>query len=84
MRVALKAAAMLLVLTALAAVTSGCHPPRKVMFKQEFVEGMSVKHIKDPVTEEYILEICKYKDNGEHESCSQSTILVEKEKENLL
>lgn len=79
----LRAAAALVALAALA-VSSGCVTPRPVMFQQEFIEGKSVKHIKDPVTEEYLLEICEYDDAGERLECSRSTILVEKEEKTLL
>lgn len=79
-----RAAAALIALGILASVSVGCISPRPVMFKQEFVEGKSIKHIKDPVTEEYLLEICEYDDGGERLQCSRSTILVEKEEKNLL
>ncbi len=79
----LRAAAALVTLAALA-ITSGCGTPRPVMFQQEFIEGKSVKHIKDPVTEQYVLEICEYDDAGERLQCNRSTILVEKEEKTLL
>ncbi|QDG50758.1 hypothetical protein FIV42_08445 [Persicimonas caeni] len=84
MKNAFRAVAALIALGILASVSVGCVTPRPVMFKQEFVEGKSIKHIKDPVTEEYLLEICEYDDAGERLQCSRSTILVEKEEKTLL
>lgn len=85
MKVAVRATIIFLALAMLAAASSGCAvQPRKVMFKQEFVQDKSVRHIKDPVTEEYILQICEYDDQGSRQTCSESTIMVEREKEDLL
>jgi hypothetical protein len=84
MRVAFRAAAALIAMAILASVSVGCITPQPVMFEQEFVKDKSVKHIRNPVTEEYILEICEYADNGERLQCSQSTILVEQEEETIL
>lgn len=84
MKVAIRAMIILLALSIFSALLVGCGTPRKVMFKQEFVEDKAVRHIRNPVTEEYILQICEYDDQGNSQSCQESTILVEREEEDLL
>ena len=84
MKVILKSLASMLALGVLASVATGCVPTRKVMFKQEFVQGRSVRHIRNPMTEEYSLQVCDYGEDGRVTTCKESTILVERETENLL
>lgn len=84
MRVAIKAAAILLAMTMLASFLVGCRPPKQYLFKQEFIEGKGVQHIRNPVTEEYKLKVCDYDNNGKRTTCKESTILVERETETML
>lgn len=83
MKIIVKTLALMLALGMLAAVATGCVPTRKVMFKQEFVQGRSIRHIRNPVSQEYLLQVCDY-EGGKVTTCKESTILVEKETENLL
>lgn len=84
MKTIFKTMALLLALGVFSGAATGCVSQRKVMFKQEIVQGRSVRHIRNPVTQEYSLQVCEYSPAGKSESCKESTILVEKETESLL
>ena len=84
MKTLTRAAASIVAVTLLAGALSGCAQPRKMMFKQEFVEDKGVKHIRNPNTGEYVLRVCEYDDSGKRTSCKDTTILVEQESQSLL
>lgn len=75
--------ALCLLMGALMALSSGCVTPRKTLFKQEYLGDRSIRHIQNPNTGEYLLEICQYDAGGKSHQCTESPILVEKETRNL-